>query len=116
MVLESWTGDGGLVGSSMNFYDSDDGRWHQVWVDAGGGVLRFDGSYADGALRYAGESALPDGGRQQERLTFCAAPRRAGSTNSGSSPRTVVESWTVVFDGTYVCRSGDVAATEPTPD
>src|SRR5918994_2590537 len=51
VILESWTGDGGLVGSSMNFYDSEDGCWHQVWVDARGGVLRFDGSYADGALR-----------------------------------------------------------------
>ena len=114
VILERWTGDGGLVGSSMNFYDFEDGRWHQVWVDARGGVLRFDGSYAHGALRYAGESALPDGGRQQERLTFAPlAGRRVHQLWEQSQDGG--RSWTVVFDGTYVPR-GDAAPVEPPPD
>ena len=114
VVLESWTGAGGLVGSSMNFYDGEDGRWHQVWVDARGGVLRFDGSYTDGALRYAGESALPDGGRQRERLTF--APLVGGRVHQlWEQSQDDGRSWTVVFDGTYVPRQ-DTATAEPIPD
>jgi hypothetical protein len=64
--------------------------------------------------RYAGESALPDGGRQRERLTF--APLAGGRVRQlwEQSPDGG-RSWTVVFDGTYVPRP-DVAAVEPTPD
>ena len=113
VILENWSGDGGLVGSSMNFYDAEDGRWHQVWVDARGGVLRFAGSYADGALRYAGESTLPGGGRQRERLTF--APLAGGRVHQlWEQSQDDGRSWTVAFDGTYVPHQ-DVAAVEPAP-
>ena len=70
VVLENWTGDGGVVGTSTNFFDALSGHCHQVWVDALGGVLRFEGQFIDGALRYTGETPLPDGARQLERLTF----------------------------------------------
>ncbi len=43
LIHEHWTGAGGGSGQSLNFYDRADGRWHQVWVDAGGNVLTLSG-------------------------------------------------------------------------
>jgi hypothetical protein len=40
VILENWSGDGGLVGSSMNFYDAEDGRWHQTPRAAAAGHRR----------------------------------------------------------------------------
>ena len=43
-LREHWQGAGGLEGVSLNFFDRGDGRWHQLWVDGRGGVLRLSGS------------------------------------------------------------------------
>ena len=43
-LREHWRGAGGLEGVSLNFFDRSDARWHQLWVDGRGGVLRLSGS------------------------------------------------------------------------
>jgi hypothetical protein len=104
VILENWSGDGGGAGTSINFFDARSGHWHQVWVDSQGGVLRFEGEFVDGALRYSGETPLADGTRQMERLTF--TPVDGGRVHQfweQSQDRGV--SWTVAFDGTYVPRA-----------
>ena len=107
VVFENWMSDRGVDGKSMNFYDAQTGRWHQVWVDEDGGVLRLDGDLVDGAICYAGETPLPDGGRQQERLSF--TPLDDGRVRQfwqQSADRGAT--WTVAFDGLYVRRgAGD---------
>lgn len=42
-LREQWQGAGGLHGVSLNFYDREDRRWHQFWVDGRGNVLRLSG-------------------------------------------------------------------------
>lgn len=103
VILENWAGAGGGTGKSFNFYDSNLGKWRQVWVGSGGGVLDFFGEYREGQMRYAGETAGPNGAKVLQRLTFFnLAPDRVRqlweqSTDGGKT-------WTVTFDGAYARR------------
>lgn len=103
VLTENWTGARGGSGKSFNFYDVNTGKWHQLWVDDRGGVLRLDGEYRDGAMRFAGETVTRDGSKTLERLVFTKLSdnrvrqfweqSKDGGTN-----------WSVVFDGTYIPR------------
>lgn len=101
VIFENWTGVGGGTGKSFNFYDSGLRKWRQVWVSSNGGVLDFFGEYADGQMRYTGETQGPAGTKVLQRLTFFnLSPDRVRqfweqSTDSGKT-------WTVSFDGLYV--------------
>jgi hypothetical protein len=44
----------GLQGKSWNFYNAATGKWEQVWMGARGGVLKLEGEFKDGAMRYTG--------------------------------------------------------------
>src|SRR3954447_26343877 len=54
-LLENWTGAQGGAGKSLNFFDRDDGLWHQTWIDASGGALFLAGKFENGAMRMEGE-------------------------------------------------------------
>jgi hypothetical protein len=100
VVHEHWVGRGGGSGQSFNFFDRADQKWHQLWVSSSGMVLRLAGDYADGQIRYSGESKRPDGTSIRHRLTFFnnkdGTVRQfwESSTDGGTS-------WSSVFDGIY---------------
>lgn len=103
VILENWTGAGGITGKSFNFYDSSLGKWRQVWVGSGGGVLDFFGEYRDGQMRYTGETAGPNGTKILQRLTFFnLSPERVRQLWEQSSDGG--KTWTVTFDGAYARR------------
>ena len=56
-LLENWTGAKGGAGKSLNFFDREDGLWHQTWVDRSGGALFLAGKFENGAMRLEGERA-----------------------------------------------------------
>lgn len=105
LVHEHWTGARGETGQSFNFYDRNDGAWHQVWVSSSGNVLNLTGHFAAGALTYVGESRKPDGSTVRHRLSFRANPdgtvRQLWETSSDGG-----SSWTTSFDGLYAKRKG----------
>ena len=105
LVHEHWTGAGGGTGQSFNFYDRDDGAWHQVWVSSNGNVLNLTGHYADGTLTYVGENRKPDGSTLRHRLSFHANPdgtvRQFWETSSDGG-----STWATSFDGLYAKRKG----------
>ncbi len=43
ILQENWIGDSGTTGTSINFYNKIDSKWHQVWVDNAGNVLKLKG-------------------------------------------------------------------------
>ncbi len=49
-VTERWVASNGFPGRSLNSYDDATGKWHQFWVDGGGGSLILEG----GATRAGG--------------------------------------------------------------
>jgi len=105
LVHEHWTGTRGGTGQSFNFFNRDDGAWHQVWVSSSGSVLNLTGHYADGTLTYLGESRRPDGTLLRHRLSFHAnsdgSVRQLWETSSDSGA-----TWAVSFDGHYTKRKG----------
>jgi hypothetical protein len=105
LVHEHWTGKGGGTGQSFNFFDRDDGAWHQVWVSNTGSVLYLTGHYADGTLTYLGETRRPDGTSLRHRLSFHpngdGTVRQLWETSSDSGA-----TWAVSFDGHYTKRKG----------
>lgn len=105
LVHEHWTGARGETGQSFNFYNRDDGAWHQVWVSSNGNVLNLTGHYSHGTLTYAGENRKPDGTVLHHRLSFHANPdgtvRQLWETSSDGG-----STWATSFDGLYARRKG----------
>jgi len=100
-LLENWTGSKGGAGKSLNFFDREDGLWHQTWIDRSGGALFLAGKFENGAMRLEGERAAT--GEQpatRHRITWTPLP--------GGKVRQLWESvpagkdqWNTQFDGLY---------------
>ncbi len=101
VLHEHWTGAQGGTGESFNVFDRRTGRWHQLWVDNRGGVLRFTGTYAEGVLAMAGESLGPEGHTVLHRLTFFNQPADTTVRQLWEQSRDGGTTWAVVFDGLY---------------
>jgi hypothetical protein len=100
LLTEKWTSSTNNTGSSVNFFDPADGKWHQIWVDDAGNVTRYAGAWSNGAMRFIGQSCTAEGKKAPRRMTF--TPRKDGTVRqliekSGDGGQT----WTVDFDGIY---------------
>ena len=102
IIQENWMPPGVTGGKSWNFYNPATKMWEQVWV-APAGVLKLQGTFHDGAIRYESTTALAGGGERRDKLTF--TPMEGGrvhqfwvqSTDGGKT-------WTTSFDGVYSPR------------
>ncbi len=101
LVVENWSNMTGGTGRSFNFVDPGTRRWHQVWVDPAGTVVRYEGMFNDGAMRLSGINQPAQGMAKKTRMTLNAT--REGkvhqviehSTDDGAT-------WSLYFDGLYV--------------
>ena len=99
-LTEHWTGTSGSEGRSINFYDRHEQRWHQVWIDAQGEVLRLAGGISDGSMLLEGTAPGEDGGILRHRIRWTPLPDGSvrqhweSSTDGGAH-------WTTLFDGNY---------------
>jgi hypothetical protein len=105
-LIEHWTSVTGVSGTSLNIYDRDRGKWHQTWVDSGGGLLQLDGGFTGGAMVLAGDAFDADAPSRSARQRVTWTPLADGrvrqlwesSTDGGKT-------WTVVFDGLYARKA-----------
>jgi len=49
-IRENWMPLTGTPGGSLNNYVTEDGRWHQTWVDASNSRVEFAGGLVDGKM------------------------------------------------------------------
>jgi len=98
-VHENWTGTRGGVGRSLNTYQASDGKWHQVWVGSGGGMLRLSGGLKGGAMVLEGETVGPNNAKTLHRVTW--TPLADGLRQFWQSSADGGQTWTVSFDGHY---------------
>jgi len=105
LVVENWSNMTGGTGRSFNFVDPGTRRWHQVWVDPAGTVVRYEGTYSDGAMRLSGSNQPAQGMAKKTRMTLKATSEGKvhqvieHSTDDGAT-------WLLYFDGMYVKKSG----------
>ena len=103
VLSENWTATRGGEGKSSNFFDTNLGKWRQIWMADSGGPLDYTGEFRDGAMRFAGWTRDAKGNRVEQKLTFFAiAPDTVrqlfeASTDGGKT-------WASTFDGRYVKR------------
>jgi hypothetical protein len=99
-LRESWTGAGGVRGTSYYAWDSQSRQWHQTWVDNGGLVLRLDGGFVDGKMVLSGETLDSSGTAVPNRITWQetgpGAVRQLWEVSSDGG-----KTWGVAFDGRY---------------
>ena len=100
VLVENYTTPGAYTGMSVNAYDVAAKRWHQCWVDNGGGVLDLYGGLVAGKMVLTGETPLPGGGRQLERIIW--TPKADGSVRQHwEQSADAGKTWTTAFDGLY---------------
>lgn len=103
ILFENWTGAGGGVGKSFNFYNNQTGKWNQVWVDGLGNNIQFEGEFHDGNLHYTAVTRAPGGERILHKLTFF--PLDADRVRQlWEQSRDGGATWSIVFDGLYTRR------------
>jgi hypothetical protein len=100
-LLENWTSAQGGAGKSLNFFDRDDGLWHQTWIDRSGGALFLAGKFENGAMRMEGKRPASD--KQpatRHRITWTPLPGGRVRQLWESTP-VGKEQWSTQFDGLY---------------
>lgn len=99
-LAEHWRGTGDVEGRSLNAYDATRGRWHQTWVDSGGGLLLLEGGLVDGAMVLTGQA--PDettGEMVSQRITW--TPEPDGVRQHWETSEDDGTTWSTAFDGHY---------------
>ena len=111
VLQENWRGSQGSRGTSLNYFDRADQRWHQVWVDARGGVLNLAGGLDDeGRMVLSGTRPASAGGQDgsaeagesvtmEHRITW--TPAADGSVNQHWQSRSEQGEWQTLFNGEY---------------
>ena len=57
-------------GSSYNYFDKNDGFWHQVWIDNTGSVLNLKGKLIDGKMVLKSDVVTSQKGKYINRITW----------------------------------------------
>lgn len=94
---------GAYSGSSLSFYDRQDGKWHQTWIDIAGASLFLEGGLDD-EERMVMSRTRPDG--TIDRITWTpnadGTVRQHWETSSDEG-----KTWSNAFDGLYKPRGGE---------
>ena len=101
-LREEYVSPAGSAGTSLNFYDRLDGRWHQTWIGNNGQALYLEGGLEDGKMVLSDD---PQDERPKSRITW--EPLEDGSVRqTWELTRDGGETWTTVFDGHYIRKEG----------
>jgi len=107
VLIENWDDGTGGTGQSFNLYDRSRQRWHQTWVDNGGGLHEYWGQLTDGRMIFEGEVPLPPAskfqGHRTIRLSFI--PMGADKVRQFSESLNVDGTWSINYDLIYTRRA-----------
>lgn len=96
-ISEEWSGTGGFKGTSLNFYNAENKRWHQTWIDSQGQSLSLDGQIEGASMALQGTGA---DGTSRHRITWTpmddATVRQFWQVQNAAGGE-----WKTLFDGRY---------------
>ena len=104
-VVESWTAPDGHRGTNIDAFSSDDMRWHRFFVDNKGHVHVFDGTAANGLIRYTGTSTGSKGQPVLNRLLI-RAERSGTMLQTWQQSNDRGRTWIVIFSDFYTPAKG----------
>jgi hypothetical protein len=107
VVIENWDDGTGGTGQSFNIYDRSRQRWHQTWVDNGGGLHQYWGAFKDGRMVLEGEVPLPPTSRFQghRALRVSFIPIGPDKMRQFSESLNVDGTWSPNYDLIYTRRA-----------
>jgi hypothetical protein len=99
VLQETWAGISLSAGTSLNFFDTNRGKWRQFWVWREGTTLELEGGMVDGSMVLEGDS-VEEGKPARNRITWTRRPngnvRQLWEISMDNG-----KSWQSLFDGTY---------------
>ncbi|HKI87251.1 MAG TPA: hypothetical protein VKA53_10970 [Thermoanaerobaculia bacterium] len=99
-LVETWEGKGGGTGVSLNYYDPEDGKWHQEWVGTGARLHLVGGLEGERMVLAGGPRTTRKGTLVEDRITWEPRPDGSVLQEWRVSPDRG-KSWKVIFSGTY---------------
>ena len=100
LLLEEYTTGSGFSGTSMNFYNPSDGKWHQYWVDNGSSIIRTSGGMEKGSMVLRG-TIYYLASKRTARFRGKWTPLEDGRVRQFFEERDSQEGWKTWFDGYY---------------
>lgn len=100
VIFENWNTPQG-AGKSFSLWDARDGKWHQTWVDARGGINYYTGGLEGDKMVLTAETVAPNGQKGLARMTYSkladgsVRQHGEGSADGGKT-------WTTSYDFKYV--------------
>ena len=104
-----WTPARGGRGKSFAYLDPATNTWKQNWVSDDGTIVRYEGTFEDGAMHFSGENLRADGSRKPARVTRDPMPDGRAHHPIEHSPDGGA-TWTSAFDAVYVMKPKEDAA------
>jgi hypothetical protein len=102
-LQETWQGNKGFSGTSLNNFDSTDKKWHQLWVDSSGGRLDLAGGLEGSMMVLASTQPHPEKPTVKVTQKITWTPNADGTVRQHwQSSEDDGKTWTTVFDGKYV--------------
>lgn len=100
VIQENWESSrGNYTGTSYNYYDPQDDRWHQTWIDNQGQSLRLSGKLVDGQMVLeSGEMKDQKGNEIWHKITWTPNPDGTVRQLWESKRDGTVQ---ILFDGIY---------------
>jgi hypothetical protein len=102
VIRENWMPFSGTPGGSLNTYDPGDGKWHQVWMDAGNARVSFDGEYAGDRMILTGSWKGAEGPGKDGLVRMTYSRLEGGAVRQfGEISKDQGATWKPFFDFTY---------------
>ena len=102
VIRENWMPVSGTPGGSLNTYDPEDRKWHQVWMDAGNARVSFEGDYVVDRMILTGFWKGAEGPRKDGLVRMTYSRLDGGAVRQfGEISKDQGTSWKPFFDFTY---------------
>lgn len=105
VLRENWvSAKGETTGTSLNFFDEEQGKWRQIWIDNQGTVLELAGSMQQGKMVLVSDLIADEKqGNILNKITW--TPHADGTVNQRWEVSTNYgETWKIIFEGIYKKR------------